>query len=145
MKRATLFAILVALSVGCGWVARLEPQRAMAIPVSASPAAVLLFCSGNPVQEQTNYTVLSVDSSPNSPSISTGGSCAAAVALLVSQGFKNVKLVSHTDTNIWLLYTFIRGQEVVLDEAILPASSPTLTARSNAERSRTGAVSTPVQ
>jgi hypothetical protein len=116
MKRATLFAILVAVSVGSGWVARLaEPQRAMAIPLSASPAAVIMTCSGNPIQLQTNYTVLSVDSSPNSPSISTGGSCAAAVALLVSQGFKNVKLVSNTDINTAPFYTFIRGQEVVLD------------------------------
>jgi hypothetical protein len=114
MKRAALFAILVAVSVGCGWVARLaEPQRAMAIPLSASPATVIMSCSGNPVQLQTNYTVLSVDSSPNSPSISTGGSCAAAVALLVSQGFKNVKLVDNTD--YYLLYTFIRGQDVVLN------------------------------
>jgi hypothetical protein len=116
MKRAILFAVLVSVSVGTGWVARLaEPQRAMAITLPPSPAAVIMSCSGNPIQTQTNYTVLTVDSSPNSPPISTGGSCASAVALLVSQGFKNVKQVNEPSLIDLLVYTFIRGQEVVLD------------------------------
>jgi hypothetical protein len=116
MKRAILVATLVSVSAGFGWVAYLaEPQRAMAIPLSTSPAAVIMSCSGNPIQTQTNYTVLTVDSSPNSPSISTGGSCAAAVALLVSQGFKNVKQVNDTTLIDLLVYTFIRGQEVALN------------------------------
>jgi hypothetical protein len=104
------------LSVGCGWLARIaEPQRAMAIPLSVSPAVVILSCSGNPLQTQTNYTVLTVDGSPNSPPIGTGGSCATALAFLVSQGFKNAKLAHDSSLIDLLVYTMVRGSDISLN------------------------------
>jgi hypothetical protein len=107
MKRVVLFATLV--SVGCGLA---ESQRAMA---AQSPAAVIMSCSGNPSQTQTNYTVLTIDSSPSFlPPFSTGGSCAAAIASLVSQEFRNVKQVNANLIDL-LVFTFIRDQFVVLD------------------------------
>jgi hypothetical protein len=79
MKRVFLLATIVSLSVAGVWLARIaEPQPAMAQNSSGTPAVVILACSGNPLQTQTNYTVITVDSSSNSPSIGTGGSCAAS-------------------------------------------------------------------
>jgi hypothetical protein len=117
MKRTFLFLSLILISVGCGWLARIaEPQHAMAIPLSVSPAVVILSCSGNPIQTQTNYTVLLVDSSPNSPAVSTGGSCATALAFLVSQGFREIKVTSSGDSILGLfVYTMVRGSDITLN------------------------------
>jgi hypothetical protein len=110
MKRTFAFAAIVSLSVAVVGLARIaEPKHAMALPVPAPSAVVILACTGNPVQLQTNYTVITVDSSPNSPSISTGGSCAAALALLVSQGFKDAKLAHDSNLITLLVYTMVRG------------------------------------
>jgi len=108
MKRVVLLAMNALLFVGL----TAAPKQASALPL-VSTAVVMLTCSGNPVQLQTNYTVLLVDASPNSPALGTGGSCASALAFLVSQGFKDIKVTSSGDSLLTLfVYTLVRATEV---------------------------------
>jgi hypothetical protein len=108
MRRLVLLVMNTLLFVGLA----AAPKPATAAPLVA-PAVVTLTCFGNPLQTQTNYTVLLVDASANSPAISTGGSCAAALALLVSQGFKDIKVTPSGDSLLLLfVYTLVRSNEV---------------------------------
>jgi hypothetical protein len=84
MKR--IFFTVVSLSVAAVCLAQIaEPKCAMAA-TKQPPAVVILQCNSfGGVQPPT--VVTAVDGTINSPSINTGGSCAAALLQLVSAGF----------------------------------------------------------
>jgi hypothetical protein len=86
-----------------------EPKNVMAAtptPTPTPPAVVLLWCNAV-LGADINSTVAQVDASINSPPIMTGGSCAAALQLLLSQGFKVGKVTGTFPYT--LLYTMVRG------------------------------------
>jgi len=102
MKR--IFFSVVSLFVTAVCLAQIaEPKHAMAA-TRQPQAVVILQCevvAGSPPT-----VVIAVDGSINSPAINTGGSCAAALLLLVSDGF------ALQGVQLWpgyaLVYTMVR-------------------------------------
>jgi hypothetical protein len=80
-----------------------EPKRAMAA-AKPQPAVVILQCGIG--GEGGLTTVLVVDGTSASPVIQTGGSCAAAVLLLITDGFTLEGV--HTFTGYSIFYTMVR-------------------------------------
>jgi hypothetical protein len=80
-----------------------ESKRATAA-TKPSPAAVVLQCSL--AAEFGRTAVLAVDGTSGSPTIATGSSCAAAVLLLVTNGF-TIEGV-HTFSGYAIFYTMVR-------------------------------------
>jgi hypothetical protein len=79
-----------------------EPKRAMAA-TKPQPAVVILQCG---LGEGGSTTVLAVDGTSASPVIQKGGSCAAAVLLLITDGFTLEGV--HTFTGYSIFYTMVR-------------------------------------
>jgi hypothetical protein len=82
-------------------------KNAMADNITPQPiAVVLLTCTGQTDLGQ-NWTVLFVDASINSPTITPGVGCAAALQTLISAGFQGGKLAVTQPS--FLVYTMVRA------------------------------------
>ena len=89
-------------------------EKAMAIRLQQPTAVVILTCTAN-VNVPQNWTVALVDASINSPSISPGGSCAAALQTLISGGFEVGKLAADNQGPFTMVYTMVHAADLVLN------------------------------